>query len=142
MSRADRLLGIYVAFVCLFAAAICWHVQQPAESHADHDHAMVVGAAPRSGKWPTVRAAYLADHPTCEACGSPDDITVHHVKPLSFGGCELCMDNLITLCGIDRTPDNGKESRNCHLHIGHRGNWRLENPNVREDAAKCRRARK
>lgn len=105
----------------------------------------VVAAHARSSKWPAVRDAYLVLHPACEACGSRDDLDVHHVKPFHIDPTrELDPTNLITLCSSDRTPDNGAESRNCHLHIGHkcadgRGRWTCENPDVRKDAADARR---
>jgi 5-methylcytosine-specific restriction enzyme A len=80
--------------------------------------------APRSGHWPSVRAAYLHDHPTCEACGKAADLTVHHIVPFHIDPSrELDATNLITLC------------HTCHLVFGHLGDYQSYNPNVREDAA-------
>lgn len=78
----------------------------------------------RSGRWSIVRAAYLHDHPTCEACGKANDLTVHHVTPFHVDQTrELDPTNFITLC------------HTCHLVFGHLGNYQSYNPNVREDAA-------
>ena len=138
MSRADKLLGIYVAFVCLFVVSLCsWAARPQYVEH--HPHTLIVAAGPeRSSKWPAVRDAYLRQHPACEACGSRSDLNVHHVIPFHVDEeKELDPTNLITLC------------RTHHLTIGHlcdratgRDNWKCENPNVREDAAKYRRAGK
>jgi 5-methylcytosine-specific restriction enzyme A len=89
--------------------------------------------AERSGKWEAVRAAYLADHPACEACGCREDLNVHHVLPYHIYP-ELELDagdakhpgNLITLC------------REHHKMFGHLGDWKSFNPNVREDCARYR----
>jgi 5-methylcytosine-specific restriction endonuclease McrA len=81
-------------------------------------------AAERSPRWPAVRRAYLADHPTCEACGSRRELQVHHVFPFAqWPERELDRGNLITLCD------------DCHLEVGHWGNYRTMNPCVREHAA-------
>jgi len=105
----------------------------PESEIAEHVESHVYGSSERSGHWPTVRAAYLAEHPTCEACGSADDLNVHHVAPFHLRPeLELDPTNLITLC------------REHHFSIGHdpdgpgplRPNWKAANPNVRRDAAK------
>jgi hypothetical protein len=81
-------------------------------------------ATERSGRWPSVRKAYLAQHPTCEACGASGLMHVHHVLPVHlYPDRELDLDNLITLC------------QRCHFELGHLGNYRSFNPHVREDAA-------
>ncbi len=97
-------------------------------------------SAPRSSQWPKVRAAYLAEHPRCEACGGREGLQVHHVLPFKAAGDadedgdgvtnELDPDNLITLCTGD--------TMNCHLWLGHAGNFKTYNPCVREDAARFR----
>lgn len=79
---------------------------------------------PRSGHWPTVRAAYNKTHPYCEACGSPDHGNIHHVVPFHNDPSKECDPaNLIRLC------------RDCHFEIGHHRNWKDSNPNVRADSA-------
>ena len=119
------LVGLLLAFV-----TICNIV--PRES--------MLAAAPRSSQWPNVRAAYLKLHPRCESCGGKEGLQVHHVIPFAAGGAddedgdgitnELDADNLITLCTGD--------TMNCHLWIGHAGNFRSWNPTVREDAKRFR----
>ena len=73
----------------------------------------------RSPYWSKTRAAFLKKHPRCEACGSKDDL---NVQPK----LELVESNLITLCE--------RPTWNCHLIIGHAGNWRKFVPNVDEVA--------
>lgn len=87
-----------------------------------------VVAAERSGRWPTVRAACLESHPACEACGCKDEaMNVHHVEPFEYAPeRELDPTNLITLCN----------KHHCHLMIGHLGDYKAFNPNVRDDAAR------
>lgn len=82
----------------------------------------------RSSQWSTIRKHYLESHPECEACGTREDLNVHHVKPYHTNPeLELDISNLITLC------------RKHHLEIGHRGNWKDANPYVREDAVRMRK---
>ena len=82
-------------------------------------------AEPRSGKWPTVRKAYITAHPTCEACGVDGDLEVHHVRDFKlYPELELEPTNLITLCP------------RCHIVFGHLGDFKAFNPCVREDAAR------
>lgn len=92
----------------------------------------VVGE-PRSSQWPKVRAAWLLDHGVCEACGQKDHLNVHHEIPFhSNPSKELDPTNMITLC------TDGPGHMNCHLVIGHAGNYRGRNPTVREDAKRMR----
>lgn len=82
----------------------------------------------RSPEWPKVRRAYLKANPTCAACGSRLFREVHHVEPFHLHPeLELDPANLITLCEMP--------FRNHHLKVGHLGNWKNWNPNVRADAA-------
>ncbi len=89
--------------------------------------------APRSGRWPKVRAEAIRRQPFCEACGRAKDLEVHHVIPVhvakEIGRPELELDpsNLVVLCGDP-----------CHLVHGHLMSWSRHNPVVRED---CRRYR-
>lgn len=127
------------------AAMLSVACMSPWVAPVDPPAAVAVGSTQRSPHWDAVRDAHIAKHPACEACGSPDDLAVHHVKPFHlYPQLELDPNNLISLCSSDRTPDNGIKSLNCHLHIGHRcadgrGRWTCENPNVRKDAAAMRR---
>lgn len=88
------------------------------------------GGVPRSPKWAGVRAGHLKQFPACAACGSRKCVEVHHVVPVSWpGGKELELDpaNLLTLCE--------SKTMNCHLWIGHLGDFRSRNPNAVADAA-------
>ena len=81
----------------------------------------------RSSRWETVRKHFLATCPTCAACGADEHLQVHHIKQFHLHPeLELETSNLITLC-------EGKENQ-CHLNIGHLGDWHKENPNVVMDA--------
>jgi len=83
----------------------------------------------RSSKWPALRKSFLEENGSCAACGCTEYLEVHHVKPFhEHPKLELDKTNLITLC-----DKPGKE--NCHLEIGHLGNFKKDNPSVREDAA-------
>lgn len=85
--------------------------------------------AKRSPQWPTVAADHLADHPTCACCGGRAKLRVHHIQPFYLRpDLELDPANLITLCEAERFGVN------CHLLIGHHGNWRKFNPIVTFDA--------
>ena len=83
----------------------------------------------RSSKWPTVRKHFLETNISCSACGWTQDLEVHHIIPFHVDpSLELNPSNFIVLC--DKL---GKD--NCHLAIGHLGNFKQENPMVKEDAA-------
>lgn len=86
----------------------------------------------RSGKWPLVRAGHLVKHPACEACGNSvkSKLNVHHIRPVHVAKeSELDPKNLVTLCEA-----GGKLGMNCHLTVGHLGNWKAWNEHVLEDA--------
>src|SRR5258706_2850778 len=76
----------------------------------------------RSSQWPVLRARWLKDNPFCAACRGTKTLEVHHKKPVHlYPALELDLTNLITLC---------EANRDCHLDIGHLGNWKLENSSV------------
>jgi hypothetical protein len=86
--------------------------------------------ARRSGSWPRVRAQHLAANPCCAVCGGAEKLEVHHRKPFHLDpALELDPANLITLC------EANKGGVNCHLFVGHLGNFKAFNPAVGEDAA-------
>lgn len=87
---------------------------------------------PRSACWPKARAEYEAAHPVCEACGGTEGLQTHHVIAFkSRPDLECEQANLIRLC-------TGK-THNCHLWLGHCGNFtKWFNPRVREDAKRFR----
>jgi len=79
--------------------------------------------AKRSPHWPHVRAVWLHQNGRCFHCGSRLHLEVHHTVP--FHLCrqfELDPDNFVTLC-----EGPGRE---CHLHVGHLGNWKTFNPKL------------
>lgn len=81
----------------------------------------------RSTKWPAVRRRILKGA-QCAACGSQDKLRAHHVESVTDAPHrELDETNIIVLCesGIDY---------NCHLMIGHNGEWQQSNPFARQDA--------
>lgn len=91
----------------------------------------------RSSHWSTVRKQYLAAHGMCAACGGSKKLEVHHKKPFHLDpALELDPSNFITLC------EAGKGGINCHLAIGHLGDFKKYNPDVEADAAswKAKRA--
>jgi 5-methylcytosine-specific restriction endonuclease McrA len=84
----------------------------------------------RSSQWPKIRKQFLDQNSWCAACGWTENLEVHHIKPFHLEpSLELDLGNLITLC-----DKSGIE--NCHIKVGHLGNFKKENPSVREDAAK------
>lgn len=73
-------------------------------------------------KYRKIMKQYSLEHPVCQFCGiSGGRIDVHHKIPVSQAP-ELACDksNLITL---HRKPQ-------CHLVVGHHGNWKDFNKNV------------
>ena len=67
-------------------------------------------------------AGYLAAHPVCQFCRKPGGkVEVHHVIPVSVDPTRAAdMTNMVTL---HRKPD-------CHMVVGHLGNFRDYNRNV------------
>lgn len=85
----------------------------------------------RSPHWPTVEHRHRKLHPVCEACGGTMHLNVHHKKPFHlYPELELEPTNLITLC-----MDGDKD---CHIKLGHGGNFKAYNPNVEEDVARVK----
>jgi 5-methylcytosine-specific restriction endonuclease McrA len=79
----------------------------------------------RSSRWSEVRALHIQKHPACAYCGGTKDLEAHHVRPFHlWPELELDPRNLITLCEAI--------GHQCHLRIGHLGNWSRFNPFVRE----------
>lgn len=92
----------------------------------------VLGKTPgrrRSSAWRDTRQDFLDLFPLCEACGGTSDLEVHHIVPFHVDpSLELEPTNLMTLCS------RKKYGLHCHLFVGHRGNYRLVNPNARDTA--------
>lgn len=92
----------------------------------------VQGKAPkgarRSSKWAKVRKSFKAENPICAVCGSRKKVEIHHKVPFHIApDLELSTDNLISLC------ENRKYGVNCHLLVGHLGNYRRVNVVVEYD---------
>ncbi|MBV8666753.1 MAG: HNH endonuclease [Burkholderiaceae bacterium] len=84
----------------------------------------------RSNAWPAARKSHLAQHPTCAVCGGKANLEVHHIKPFHLHpDLELDPSNFVTLC------EAKKGGVNCHLFVGHLGNFRSFNVNVIADSA-------
>lgn len=76
----------------------------------------------RDWRWLKVRADHLVKQPICAACGSHDDLEVHHKVPVHVDGrLELDPRNLVTLCRVH------------HFWLGHLGDWQSWNPEIVED---------
>lgn len=85
--------------------------------------------ARRAPEWPKTRHWYLECEPRCAVCGSTENLEVHHVVPYHIRpDLELSVMNLITLC------ESKKQGINCHLFVGHLGDYKAFNPSVRLDA--------
>ena len=86
----------------------------------------IIKRVKRSKYWPKVRKAHLKKHPYCAACGRKKKLEVHHIIPFKKAPeLELDQKNLITLCS---------HATECHLSIGHLGDFKAYNPNVVEDS--------
>ena len=85
----------------------------------------------RASCWQKVRANFLRRYPCCAACGGCTGLEVHHIIPVHVDPEHECDDaNLISLC------TDGPGHMNCHLVIGHCGNWKKWNRSVVADAAR------
>jgi 5-methylcytosine-specific restriction protein A len=84
----------------------------------------------RSSRWPTVRKKHLLNNPVCAVCNGSKKLEVHHKQPFhKRPELELESSNLITLC------EDWSYGLNCHLLIGHLGNYRDINNNVDNDVS-------
>ena len=82
----------------------------------------------RSPKWKTVRNQFLINNKSvCTVCNKTYNLNVHHIIPIHIdNSLELEESNLIILCE--------NKTFNCHINIGHLGNWKAYNPYVIEDS--------
>lgn len=86
-------------------------------------------AGKRSSKWPALRRRMLAGA-RCAACGGKEMLEVHHVVPFHLDPSrELDPANLLVLC------ERKRSGINCHLLVGHLGNYHSHNATARGDAA-------
>lgn len=85
----------------------------------------------RSPHWNAVRKQHLIKEPMCRACNGKEKLQVHHIKPFHlFPESELDPNNLVTLCEHPKTE--------CHLILGHRGNFKKYNAEALDDIKKYR----
>lgn len=78
----------------------------------------------RSPEWPNLRKEHIKKQPFCQACGSKNNLEVHHIEPVHVNPArELDPENLITLCG-----------KNCHFMFGHLMDYYSWNVNVVQDS--------
>lgn len=123
---------LFVVLVAVMLACLGLHCADDSRggSHNQPILELVRYETPRSSCWERTKREWLVDHPRCEfnGCQSRGPFEVHHV--LSFHEHpehECDPGNLITLC---------RGETNHHLWVGHQGNFRETNPDVRRD---CRR---
>jgi len=91
----------------------------------------MLGRTPRSSQWRKVRNLHLLENPVCAICGSPENLTVHHIRSFSENPeLELCPDNLITLCE--------NRNLNCHFVFGHHMRWTNINDTLIRDLNKIK----
>jgi hypothetical protein len=82
----------------------------------------------RDPKWEKASREYLVGK-TCAACGTSDDLQVHHIKPFhKFRHLELDPANWIPLCM--------KQGHLCHFVFGHGCFWQGWIETVVEDCAR------
>lgn len=139
MLKNSWALDLIIAIVVVAMAAITsWATKNPIFSPPPpYEQRESVDDPPRlegdrSDLWPETRAAFVAKHPACAACGKRIELNVHHIIPFYLRpDLELVESNLITLC------------REHHFRVGHdpdgpwapeRPSWRAYNPRVIEHA--------
>lgn len=82
----------------------------------------------RHSGWSGLRNGHLVMNPVCVACGTKNNLTVHHIIPVNIDpDLELDPKNLVTMC------------QHHHFAIGHWNNWRRYNINVIEDSIELRK---
>lgn len=96
---------------------------------ADRLDGKAPSGARRSGRWRTVRDDFLRGK-CCAVCGGKKYLVAHHIIPFHLApDLELVESNLIALC------ERKKYGINCHLLLGHVGNFKRVNVNVLADVA-------
>ena len=95
--------------------------------HKLHEPAPMLYGVARSSKWSALRDDFL-EGKCCASCGGTKSLVAHHRVPFHVDqSLELEVDNLVPLC------EAGKYGLNCHLLLGHLGNWRRVNVDVDSD---------
>lgn len=107
--------------------AIAFHLYASASSLTDG----LKSARRRSPAWDEVERAFRESHSACAICGAKERLQVHHKVPFHLRpDLELETANLVTLCM--------SFTRECHLRIGHGGDFRAFNPSVEEMVEKAK----
>lgn len=87
----------------------------------------------RSPRWRKVRNDFLKDA-CCAVCGGISKLEAHHIVPFHEAPeKELDTSNLIALC------ESKKSGINCHLFVGHLGDYRKSNRAINESLSAIRR---
>lgn len=82
-------------------------------------------SAPRHKDWARLSKLYLIGK-TCLVCGGKFRLVAHHKIPFhERPDLEMDETNWAPLC-------EARPSMNCHISLGHYGNWTLSNPDVVE----------
>lgn len=92
-------------------------------------------ASKRSSEWPSIRKHHLIMEPRCAwcKCKCTCHLQVHHIQPFhEHPELELEDSNLITLCECPTSCADCSEYL-CHLKHGHLGDFKKENPNIRNE---------
>ena len=67
----------------------------------------------QSSEWITFRRNILSEQPTCEVCGSLNNVQVHHIIPVRFApSLFLERSNVQVLCRECHQKETAKEIRN------------------------------
>jgi len=132
MSDKRRALVTFLSLVVIIGIAL-WRSTRHFDPINTHESSFAATES-RSSAWPSVRESHLQLHPRCAACGGKDKLNVHHIVSFSVDpSLELESSNLITLC------TNGPGGINCHLVVGHAGNFKCRNPSVVADAIRMKK---
>ena len=99
--------------------------QQLKQWFSDKKLGIPLGAEGRSSKWPAFKKQYALTHlPVCAICCGTQDLNLHHLRPFHvFPELELDPQNVVWLC-------NAKQ---CHIRVGHLGNFQSINPSGATD---------
>lgn len=89
----------------------------------------ISGKAPAGSRrhkdWWKLRNEHIRNNPICAVCHGTKKLVVHHILPYHlFPDKEREPTNLITLCEY---TGRGHKALNCHLLIGHLGDYRRVN---------------
>jgi len=80
------------------------------------------------GEFERMRGVFVAQLPeSCQNCGRTDDLHVHHIVPLAFGGRNV-LPNLATLCGVCHGKVHGINIRESHGRAVREGRLRAARP--------------